>query len=359
MGGEVIMDNEDKTNPTRRGFIGGVAVSAGAVALAGGAYLLRSNWQRLRNGSSGTPAPMRDVAGKVAFITGGSSGIGLAQAQVFHEAGMRVAIGYIRDDQLDTALAKFTTDRDRVLAIKANVTDRDAMKAAADEIESHFGGIHLVSNNAGITLISGIEGLDPRSFDQCIAVNLTGVFNGIHEFLPRIRRHGQGGQIIATSSMGGLMALGAGGGAYVASKFGIVGLMEALRAELDGANAGIGVSVFCPGPVNTRANEIAKNLSASFKDQAAIPSDVAADEEFIKALNPKSMDPVEAARIVLDGVRHNDLYILSHPEFAMTLHERHEALEASEPTGASGGWDKPLPSMYAAERDRMMGRRRK
>src|SRR5690606_10943735 len=169
-------------------------------------------------------------------------------------------------------------------------------------------------------------------------------------------KHGQGGHVISTSSMAGLLALG-GGGVYAATKFAVVGMMEALRTELDGSGAGIGVSVFCPGPVNTNAHEVSRNLSASF-DDAAIPADVATGEAFMKALNPQAMDPLDAARIALDGIRHNDLYILSHPEFARTLHERHEAIEAAISDATSiRSWNLPLPTIYVSERDKLRARR--
>lgn len=327
----------------------------GATAMAAGMVGVMRKRGRA-SAASAAPAPLREVAGKVAFITGGSSGIGLGQARVFHEAGMKVVIGYIRDDQLESALAHFTSDPSRVHAIKVNVTDRAAMKAAADEIESRFGGIHLVSNNAGIAMLSPLAEVDHAAFDQVVSVNFTGVFNGVQEFLPRLRKHGEGGHIVTTSSMAGLLALG-GGGVYAATKFAVVGMMEALRTELDDAGAGIGVSVFCPGPVNTNAHEISRNLNASF-EQAAIPKDVAANEAFIQALNPQAMDPLEAGRISLEGIRHNDMFILSHPEFARALHERHEAIEAAVPVNRdSGGWDLTLPSLYAAERDKLLARR--
>lgn len=349
------MNPTDPADLRRRRLLGGATLAVGAAALAGGLY---GTLVRKRRASASTnPAPLREVEGKVAFITGGSSGIGLGQARVFHEAGMKVVIGYIRDDQVDSALAHFTSDPERVHAIKVNVTDRDAMRAAADEIEARFGKIHLISNNAGIAMLSPLAEVDHAAFDQVVSVNFTGVFNGVREFLPRIRRHGEGGHIVSTSSMAGLLALG-GGGAYAATKFAVVGMMEALRTELDDARAGIGVSVFCPGPVNTNAHEISKNLSASFADSAAIPKDVAASEAFIQALNPRAMDPLEAGRITLDGIRHNDLFILSHPEFARVLHERHEAIEAAMPVDRqSGGWDLQLPSMYAEERDKLLARR--
>jgi NAD(P)-dependent dehydrogenase (short-subunit alcohol dehydrogenase family) len=208
------------------------------------------------------PPPLRDVAGKVAFITGGGSGIGLGQARVFHEAGMKVVIGYIRDDQIGPAMEQFKTGKDRIHAIKVNVIDRDAMTAAADEIERRFGKIHLISNNAGIGPLTPLSATEPKDFDQTVAVNLTGVYNGVHIFLPRIRKHGEGGHIVTTSSMSGILPTqGGGAGAYTATKFATVGMMEILRTELDDTRANVGVSVYCPGLVNTNIFEL-RRMSA-------------------------------------------------------------------------------------------------
>jgi NAD(P)-dependent dehydrogenase (short-subunit alcohol dehydrogenase family) len=280
------------------------------------------------------PPPLRYVAGKVAFITGGSSGIGLGQARVFHEAGMKVVIGYIRDDQVGPALEAFKTGKDRVHAIKVNVIDRVAMAAAADEIEAKFGKIHLISNNAGIGPLTPLSGTEPKDFDQTVAVNLTGVYNGVHIFLPRIRKHGEGGHIVTTSSMSGILPTeGGGAGVYTCTKFATVGMMEILRSELDTANANVGVSVYCPGLVNTNIFELAKNVSAAFTEPGAKagPADAPANEAFIRQIIGNGMDPMEAGRIVLAGIRNNDMWILSHPEFGPGLKERSDALLASLP----------------------------
>jgi NAD(P)-dependent dehydrogenase (short-subunit alcohol dehydrogenase family) len=280
------------------------------------------------------PPPLREVAGKVAFITGGSSGIGLGQARVFHEAGMKVVIGYIRDDQIGPALDAFKTGKDRVHAIKVNVIDRVAMAAAADEIEAKFGKIHLISNNAGIGLLTPLSGTEPKDFDQTVAINLTGVYNGVHIFLPRIRKHGEGGHIVTTSSMSGILPTeGGGAGAYTCTKFASVGMMEILRSELDTANANVGVSVYCPGLVNTNIFELAKNVNAAFAEPGAkaVPADAPVNEAYVRQIIGNGMDPMEAGRIVLAGIRNNDMWILSHPEFGPGLKERSEALLGSIP----------------------------
>ncbi len=316
----------------RRQFLERIALTTGAASL--GALGVRSAGAAQPAAAPVAPAPLKDVAGKVAFITGASSGIGLGQARVFHEAGMKVVIGYIREDQLDTALASFKTGRDRVHAIKVNVIDRDAMKAAADEIEGKFGKIHLLSNNAGIGPLTPLSLTEPQDWDQCVAVNLTGVYNGIHEFLPRMRKHGEGGHIVTTSSMSGILPTeGGGAGAYHATKFGTVGMMETLRTEMDAAKANIGVSVYCPGLVSTNIFELAKNVSAAFSGGTgkAGPADAAANEAHIRQIIGQGMDPIEAGQIVLAGIRSNDVWIISHPEFGPGLRERMEALLASVP----------------------------
>jgi NAD(P)-dependent dehydrogenase (short-subunit alcohol dehydrogenase family) len=328
------MANE-RNGVDRRTFLGGVAMAAGAASLLGTACSGDKQQAAAPAAPAAppAPAPMQDVEGKVAFITGGSSGIGLGQAHVFHRAGMKVVIGYIRDDQIGPALDGFTEGKDRLHAIKVNVVDRAGMKAAADEIEAKFGKIHLISNNAGIGPLTKLLDTLPQDFDQTIAINLTGVYNGIHEFVPRIMKHGEGGHVVTTSSMSGILPTeGGGAGAYTASKFGITGMMEILRSELDAAKANIGASVYCPGLVATNIFELQKNLNAAFDQKTAAPADAAANTEMIKQIIGAGMDPIEAAEIVLAGIRSNDLFILSHPEFRDGLQERMDALMASVPS---------------------------
>ena len=359
--------SEQDSGLDRRQFLERLALTTGAASLAGLAP--GPSLAAAPGAADLVPAPLKDVAGKVAFITGASSGIGLGQARVFHEAGMKVVIGYIRDDQVDTALASFKADRDRVHLIKVNVIDRDAMKAAADEIEKKFGAIHLLSNNAGIGPLTPLSLTEPKDFDQCVAINLVGVYNGIHEFLPRIRKHGAGGHIVTTASMSGILPTeGGGAGAYHATKFGVVGMMETLRSEMDTAVAGVGVSVYCPGLVSTNIFELEKNVSAAFSggQGKAGPADAPANEARIRQIIGRGMDPIEAGQIVLKGIRNNDMWILSHPEFEAGLRERSEALLASIPRNLKAPPERlgtetttMHNSLYVRERAKLLGRRRK
>lgn len=283
--------------------------------------------------------PLAEVRGKTAFITGGSSGIGLGMARAFSAAGMKVVFTYKRPEHRDAALAQFPEGNPGVHAIRLDTTDRAGFVRAADEAREVFGAVHLLCNNAGIGIPATAATCSYEDWDWAIDVNINGVFNGIHTFLPRMLEQGEG-HIVTTSSSGGLVAGML--GVYCATKFAVVGLMESLRVELEGRN--IGVSVFCPGLVRTQIFDVERNRPASHGARSrgaggpppglrdAPPVDLMAD----------AMDPLEAGQKVLEGVRNNDLYILSHAEFAPYVRERAEAMEAS--------WtrDVPPPGRVAA-----------
>lgn len=281
--------------------------------------------------------PMKDVAGKVAFITGGNSGIGLGIARAFADAGMKVAITYRSKSNLDNAMEYLKSAGDRVHAISVDVTDRDAMAKAADETVKVFGKVHVAVANAGVGVIGGLSTATYDDWDWGIGVNLNGVFNTIHSFLPKIQAHGEGGHLLATASLAGLLGHGP-AGVYTASKFAVVGMMEALRFELDGSN--IGVTVFCPGIVNTNIGNSARNRPDDLSDVGGgfkpDPELAARLQEAIKnsggAGTSPAMDALEAGQRVLRGMRNNDLYVLTTPEFEAEFQARGDAILASIPT---------------------------
>lgn len=272
-------------------------------------------------------APMREVEGKVAFITGGSTGIGLGIARALFEAGMKVVITFRNSQQLDLAMPYFGSDSRRVHAIHVDVTDRPAMEQAATETEKIFGKVHVLVNNAGVTLPPTLSATSYSDWDWLMNVNLNGPFNGVRAFLPRIQAHGEGGQVVTTASILGLFSF-ASQGAYSVSKFAVVGMMEALRAEL--ADTNIGISVFCPGMVNSNIEE------SSMRSRPA-DSTVKEDPQLLERIKRMredrelTLDPFEAGRLVLRGIRNNDLYILTHPEYTPMIAARNEALMASSP----------------------------
>lgn len=190
---------------------------------------------------------LKDLNGKVAFVTGGASGIGLAMAKAFLARGMRVAIADIARARVDDAAAELARPAD-VRAIEVDVSDRASLERAADETERAFGKVHVVCNNAGIACAGPGHTAPPAQWDRVLDVNLNGTFHGVQVFVPRIKRHGEGGHIVNTASMSGLYP-NPHQFVYGTTKYAIVGLSEFLRGDL--AGDGISVSVLCPDAVLT------------------------------------------------------------------------------------------------------------
>ena len=272
---------------------------------------------------------MEQIEGRTAFITGGASGIGLGMAKAFTKAGMKAVLADVRDDHLDQARAwrQEAGLESRVHVLKLDVTDRQAYAAAADEAEHVFGKVHVLCNNAGIGLLSSVSEASYADWDWTIDVNLHGVFNGVHTWLPRIRAHGEGGHIVNTASMAGILQYSR-AGVYVTTKFAVVGLSEALHAELMEEN--IGVSAFCPGGVRTNIRDWEKTRPERYTTAAAAqpppPRGFNMSDETLQTLNAMSWQPEEVGEMVLEGIRTDALYIFTSPEFRPSVQERFEAI---------------------------------
>ena len=274
---------------------------------------------------------MKDVKNKVAFITGGAAGMGLGMAKAFSNVGMKIVIADIRQDHLDQAMPWFQEQKREVHLIKLDVTDRAAYAAAADEAEKVFGKIHVLVNNAGLGITGEFLKTTFADWDWLMGVNLGGVINGVQIITPRILAHGEGGHIVSTSSMSGLVA-SRGSIVYNTAKFAVCGFMETLYSDLEPHN--IGVSVYLPGAVNTsiykgeelRPQEYAESGYTGNKEEAA------QWQEHMKGLlNKVGMDPLEVGERVLKGIQNNDLFIFSHTEFKQGVQEKFECLLASIP----------------------------
>jgi NAD(P)-dependent dehydrogenase (short-subunit alcohol dehydrogenase family) len=276
---------------------------------------------------------MRDVTGKVAVITGGSSGIGRGIALAFARAGMRVAVTGRRPDHLAETETIFAEQGLDIYPMQVDVTDLAAMRAAADEVEQRFGRVDVLVNNAGIGLTGPVLKASPSDWDWAIDVNIRGVANGIQAFLPKIRSHGEGGHIVNTSSMAGLMPIVA--GIYSMTKAAIIGLSEALHIELLREN--IGVSAYCPGPVHSNIAAGVANRPSEYGASGYAPPDPA---RVAAASGQPYMTAEEAGQRVLNGVRRGDMFILTHPEFKAGVVDRHATIEAAFP-------DEPLDTTRA------------
>ncbi len=284
---------------------------------------------------------MERIEGAVAFITGGASGMGLGMAKVFSRAGMRVVIADIRQDAVDAALRQFPADTPGIIGVALDVADRASYVRAADAAEQAFGKIHVLVNNAGVGIVGSLLTATYADWDWGMSVNLGGVINGIQTVMPRIRRHGEGGHIVTTSSMSGIFAAGL-AGIYTTAKYAVVGLMESLRPELEPHS--IGVSAFCPGLVDTDIGEHEKNLRPAVYADTTYGQTAAARAALMREkIFPHGMSPIEVGERVLEGIRRNDLWILTHSEYREGAQQRFDAILASFPT------DPAPPERVAAE----------
>ncbi|MEP7348724.1 MAG: SDR family NAD(P)-dependent oxidoreductase [Sphingorhabdus sp.] len=257
---------------------------------------------------------MIDFAGRTAFVTGGANGVGIGLVRALLAEGCKVAIADIRQDSIDVALK--TLDNQMVMGVQVDVSSRDAMETAADEVEAQFGPVSLLFNNAGINLFQSIEDSSYSDWDWVMGVNLNGPINGVMTFVPRMIAAGNGGYIVNTASMAGWLASGS-PGIYNTTKFAVRGMSESLRASL--APKGIGVSVLCPGLVK----------SYIYASDDIRPDELKAGAKPIDTDNVKrlaefhefGMEPDVIAARVLDGMRENRAYIFSHPEHKEELAE--------------------------------------
>lgn len=273
---------------------------------------------------------MKQLKGKVAFITGGASGIGLAIARVFAGAGMKLVIADLRQDHLDEATRELKQAGADFHTLRLDVSDRAAMQEAARTADRIYGKVHLLCNNAGVNIIRPVDQATFEDFDWLINVNLGGVVNGLLSFIPRIKAHGEGGHIINTSSVAGIIT-GPGTGIYSATKFAIRGLSEALRYDL--APYGIGVSVICPGTVSTKLYESEDNRQDRY--QGTVNEDVleqrAGTGRLFREVLPKGIDPMKVAEKTLKAVQNNALYVMTHVEVEADIREAYEEMLAALP----------------------------
>ena len=257
---------------------------------------------------------MKDVAGKTAFITGGASGMGLAMARSFAGAGMKVAIADIEASALTAVAEEFAETNASVITLQVDVSDANAVTDAAAKTQDAFGNVHVLVNNAGIVTGSRFAEAEQNDWRWTMNVNLDGVFNGLNAFLKDMIAHGEGGHVVNTASLAGHLAV-PGLGVYGTSKFAVVGLSETLRAEL--AEHGLGVSVLCPGVVNTniftasrnRPKELAAKQEANFEQFD--PNDQE-QPEVIRSI----IEPDVVGDMVLHAIQDEQFYIFTHPHTA-------------------------------------------
>jgi NAD(P)-dependent dehydrogenase (short-subunit alcohol dehydrogenase family) len=262
---------------------------------------------------------MKDFAGRTAFVTGGAHGIGIGLVRALLAEGCRVAIADIRTESIERALK--TLNSPMAMGIQVDVSSREAMARAADEVEAKFGPVTLLFNNAGVNLFQTIENSSYDDWDWVMGVNLHGPINGVMVFAPRMIAAGKGGYIVNTASMAAFLAAGV-PGIYNTTKFAVRGMSESLRASL--APHGIGVSVLCPGLVKSYIYA-SDDIRPERLKGGAKPVD-ANNVKRLADIHEFGMEGDIIAARVLDAMRENRFHIFTHPEFKDELRELFEEI---------------------------------
>ncbi len=256
---------------------------------------------------------MEQLNGKCAFVTGGASGIGLGIARVLVEAGMRVMIADIRKDHLETALALFDSlgQGRHVVATELDVTDRDEFARAADKAREKLGAVHVLVSNAGVGITGPVATATFDDWDWGLQVNLGGAVNALCTFLPRMIAQRQEGHIVMTSSLSAITPSPRNATIYATAKAALMAMTEAMRDEL--ADQRIGVSVLLPGPFKTNIREAGRYRQPRYQQR----SGYRAEEERLATREdaPDWSNPLDAGRLVLEGIRTNQLYLITHGEY--------------------------------------------
>jgi NAD(P)-dependent dehydrogenase (short-subunit alcohol dehydrogenase family) len=263
-----------------------------------------------------------ELNGKVAVVTGGASGIGRAMAARFAADGMRVVIADVQPDALDATAAELG-----VHGVRVDVSDADSVAALADEVIDRFGAVHLLCNNAGVGGGGRIVDQTLNDWRWVIDVNLWGVIHGLHSFLPHLTKAPGGAHIVNTASMAGLAAW-PGIGPYNATKYAVVAISETLATELAGTD--VGVSVLCPGVVNTNIFTSQRNRPEHLRNERSKTAARDANRQLAEQIG---IDAAIVADRVADAVRDGQFWIFTHPELLDAVDERHRGITNARRAG--------------------------
>lgn len=264
---------------------------------------------------------MRELAGKTAFVTGAASGIGLGIATALAQEGVKVMLADIEAAALDAALAGLRRTNADVEGVIADVSLKEQLQAGAEATLARFGKVHILVSNAGVGGGAGYGQWTDASWQWTIGVNLMSVIWGAEIFGPLMESHGEGGHIVNTASIAGLLAAVA--PPYNVTKAGVVALSESLRPAL--APRGIGVSVLCPGIIRTRIMESSRNVPARFQGQIETPPETPESNamlEHIAATMANGIDPLYVGELVAEAIREDWPYIFTDTEFEPLIEAR-------------------------------------
>jgi NAD(P)-dependent dehydrogenase (short-subunit alcohol dehydrogenase family) len=267
---------------------------------------------------------MDQLQGKVAVVTGAASGIGRALAERFGAEGMKVVLADIDGDGLDVAVQSLLEAGVAAVGHVTDVSDGDDIEDLAAATLDTFGAVHVVCNNAGIGGGGVVAGFDVESWRRVIEVDLWSVLHGMRVFLPILMEQGEG-HVVNTASVAGLFAPPF-MGPYTVSKFGVVAISESAFRELEMFAPGVGISVLCPGWVNTNIAGALSTGEAADNPMAQMMAD--ALRQYIET----GMAPSKVAAEVVDAIRSRRFYILTHDTSHILVRKRMEAIiEGGDP----------------------------
>jgi len=262
---------------------------------------------------------MTDIANKTAFVTGAASGIGLALTKALLGRGAKVMMADMNADGLRAAQDSLNAPDDTAHVV-CDVSDASSVQAAAKATIDTFGKVHLIFNNAGVSLAGPPGKFNLEDWRWITDINLMGVVYGVETFLPLIASHGEGGHIVNTASMAGHVT-NPGMGPYCATKFAVVGYSEALRMEL--AQIGIGVSCLCPTWVKTDIHNTSDKSPGALKASKKIKTSKA--YLTVKALIENGMSPDVYAELCMKAIEANRLHVFNDPDVRQAMIDRHAA----------------------------------
>jgi NAD(P)-dependent dehydrogenase (short-subunit alcohol dehydrogenase family) len=276
---------------------------------------------------------VRELRDKVAVVTGAASGIGRALADRFAAEGMKVVLADVEEDALRLAEAEMREKGVDVLGVRTDVSKSEDLEKLAQQTLDAFGGVHIVCNNAGVAGAWGQAWANTLDdWNWIMGVNLWGVIHGVRTFLPIMLEQGEEGHVVNTASIAGLMP---GRGIYGVTKQAVVALSESLYNDLKVMEAKIGVSVLCPGWVDTNIIDAGRNRPAELARTAdAIPETQRQQiDTMVRNLLKTGLQPSAVADQVFEAIRDDKLYIITHPEMDFIIKERFDnILSRTNPT---------------------------
>ena len=274
---------------------------------------------------------MERLADRVAWITGGASGIGLAIAHRLADEKVKLVLVDIEQAALDAAEAQLRENGASVLSIRADVSSGTEVAAAAKRARDTFGLVHIIINNAGVGGGGGpMWSIAEGDWQWTLGVNLWGVIHGIRNLLPALVESGEEGHVINTASMAGLTSTPF-MGPYTATKHAVVAMSECLAQELELTKSKVKVSVLCPGFVQTNINTSHRNRGQGFGEPTQTPG----AEKFATVLDSLVKSGQPAAKIgddVVRAIKGDKFYILTHPEMKPAIeHRMRQILDEQSP----------------------------